>query len=112
LGEIGSNEYLHNSTIDLVYSISNNNSDLRVKKVAKQVINSIKRNLFTDEREQILRRDHYTCLCCGETNKNLLQLITLNQDQLVELILQITYKLFVGNVMVELKVKRLLILVL
>ena len=73
LGEIGSNEYLHNSTLDLVYSISNDNSNLRVQKAAKMVINSIKRNLFTDEREQILRRDHYTCLCCGETNKNLLQ---------------------------------------
>lgn len=73
LGEMGSNEYLYKSTIDLIHSLSRNSSDLRVQKAAKDTFAVIKRDLFPEERGLILRRDHYTCLCCGESDRGLLQ---------------------------------------
>lgn len=74
LGIMGSEEYLHDETIEIIRKISlNKDEDESVRNAAKRAFKIIIRPLISEERENIIRRDGSQCLCCGENNRSILQ---------------------------------------
>ncbi|MDZ4171261.1 MAG: HEAT repeat domain-containing protein [Methanobacteriaceae archaeon] len=75
LGEMGSEENLHQSTISLLNKVLLEENNFEVKKSVKkaiELVNSLK--LSDKEKEEIKDRDDYKCLCCGESQKEYLQI--------------------------------------
>ena len=74
LGDMGLEETIHEKTIRLIEKIAINDEDIKVRDVAKCMINLIgKLSLNAVEKKLIKERDGYHCLCCGEETKRYLE---------------------------------------
>lgn len=73
LAGMGEKEHLHEATIELIHDLTKDRTDKNVMNAAIDAFKVIIRPLFPEEREYILKRDAYTCLCCGEDSRHNLQ---------------------------------------
>ena len=74
LGDMGSEELLHEKSIKVLKNICKADKIFEVKKAAENALNLINKLVLTyEEKVNIKERDEYKCLCCGEDEKSFLQ---------------------------------------
>ncbi len=74
LGDMGSEELLHEKSIKILKNIYKTDKIIEVKKAAEKALNLINKFVLTyEEKQKIKERDKYKCLCCGEDKTSLLQ---------------------------------------
>ncbi|MDO9044337.1 MAG: HEAT repeat domain-containing protein [Methanobacteriaceae archaeon] len=74
LGDMGIEELIHEKTINLLKITAKNDVDLEVRNSAQRAIDLINNLVLSQEDKQYIKeRDKFKCLCCGEDQKNYLQ---------------------------------------